>query len=150
MEKPALDAPQSGIERGAVAGTPPQAGFTRNVVALIDAVKRQRTENPQKARILLGYRPSGRVDGYAERGAKFAPERGANRSALKEKVMDNGNRAHMPEPAGAAPSPLQRQYVELFSPQPGAVRSGGRFEVFTLTDYSIPVRMTNSTGPLEQ
>jgi len=41
VEKPALEAPrQSGIERDAVTGTSPQAGFAKSVERLLEAVKR--------------------------------------------------------------------------------------------------------------
>lgn len=36
---------------------------------------------------------------------------------------------------------------ELFSPQPGALRGDeGRFEVFSMTDYSIPLYLAGGTG----
>lgn len=44
--------------------------------------------------------------------------------------------------------PIEQEYLQVFKPLPGAVRAGGRFRTFSTIDYSIQVRMTNSTGTL--
>ena len=49
---------------------------------------------------------------------------------------------------GQAGSPgLEQQYHRLFSANPDAIRADGdRFEVFTMTDYSVPVYLSNGTA----
>ena len=48
------------------------------------------------------------------------------------------------------PTP-QEQHQQLFTPQPHALReNAGRFEIFTLTDYSIPVYLAAGSGAVLQ
>jgi hypothetical protein len=50
--------------------------------------------------------------------------------------------------SGKPPAP-QEQYKRLFTPQPDALKGDtGRFEIFSLTDFSIPVYLAGGSGDM--